>query len=226
MEPEAKVDPPCSYHCSNQMNVHLSYKVNVRGIVLGEDPPRKKKRSQIAGKVESKTNSAPGHDGGINEKSDEEGAEEYDEEDEEELDEQEKDNLDEQDVEEPDKEDEAVGGDGPPLPPPPGPVLVGPPLPTPPVPVLVWDSDFSGGRAFSCTGGVSLGRISIILNKAIGRPKSFSVYCTRHGCQFAKPLDRMPSRDEMLDWFVRGQSLPKERDVWVKERHRGMWPEP
>ncbi len=46
MEREAKVDPPRSYHCSNQMNGHLSYQVNVRGIALGEDPLRKKKRSQ------------------------------------------------------------------------------------------------------------------------------------------------------------------------------------
>ncbi len=164
----------------------------------------------------SKTNSAPGHDGGVNEESDAEGVQDSDEDEEDELDEQDEEDVDQKDVEEPDNQDE-VGGDGPPL---------SAPLVPVPVPVLVWDSDLKGGRAFSCPGGVSWGRISIILNKAIGRPKSFSVYCTRHGCQFARPLDRRPSRDEMLDWFVRGQSLPKERDVWVKERHRGMWPEP
>ena len=102
---------------------------------MGEDPPRKMKRSQIAGKAEGKTNSAPGHDGGINEESDKEGVEESDKEDEE-LDEQDEDNLDEQDVEEPDKEDDAVGDDGSPLP---------PPL----VPVLAWDRDFVGEQAYS-----------------------------------------------------------------------------
>ena len=53
------------------------------------------KRSQIAGKAECKTNSAPGHDGLINEESDEECVEESDKEDEG-VDEQDEENLDEQ----------------------------------------------------------------------------------------------------------------------------------
>ncbi len=125
--------------------------------------------------------------------------------------------MDQQDVEEPDNEDEAVGGDGPPLPAPPVPV---------PVPVLVWESDFSGGQAYSCPGGEPWGRISIMLNKTTGQPTNFSVYCRRHGCQFARPINRMPSREAMLGWFVDGQDLPKIKQDGVRDSHKIMWPEP
>ena len=190
---------------------------------MGEDPPRKKKRSQIAGKVESKTNSAPGHDGGINEKSDEEGAEEYDEEDEEELDEQDKDNLDKQNVEEPDKDAKAVGGDGPSMPPPPlpPPRIVRPP---PPDPVCVWDEESVCGQAYSCTGGQAWGTISIMIDQQNGRRIGVSVFCRRHGCQFAKLMNPMPSREAMLGWFVAGQAIPAVRNRGASDVHKQLWP--
>ena len=72
--------------------------------------------------------------------------------------------------------------------------------------------------------GVPWGRISVIRE---GTPReAVAIYCRRHGCQLMKLCSRCPSHPDILDWFVRGQAVPKGRSPALQGHHKRMWPDP
>lgn len=91
----------------------------------------------------------------------------------------------------------------------------------PAVPQVRFDSDT--GRVFSSDGDY-LGRVSVA--QPGEKNECLRVYCSRHGCNFRKRVTgNIPDTDEILQWFIAGQALPRDRAVGVQRRHKDLWPD-
>lgn len=69
-----------------------------------------------------------------------------------------------------------------------------------------------------------IGRITLL---RVGEPQeAFSVYCSLHGCQIMRRINRMPSKDKLLAWFLQGLHLPRGRDLGLQAKHKNTFPGP
>lgn len=96
----------------------------------------------------------------------------------------------------------------------------GPP-PLPPAPPLGPTYDPAIGRAHG-PGGQYWGRVTVIRPGQIS--EAISVYCGRHGCSVVKRVTASPGQDEILAWFVAGQSVPAGRTSTLQSHHKQLWP--
>lgn len=69
-----------------------------------------------------------------------------------------------------------------------------------------------------------IGRITLL---RVGEPQeAFSVYCSLHGCQIMRRINRIPSSDKLLAWFHQGLHLPRGRDLGLQAKHKNTFPGP
>ena len=69
-------------------------------------------------------------------------------------------------------------------------------------------------------GDVMLGRITTMRPGTPG--ESLSIYCRAHQCAKCVQVRKAPSHQAILQWFARGQDLP--RGAAHKAEHLRMWP--
>ena len=68
-----------------------------------------------------------------------------------------------------------------------------------------------------------LGRVSKI---HVGTPKeTFSIYCSRHGCNFMRGIVRRPSDAAIRQWFRDGEALDRVKSAENIGKHRAKWPD-
>ena len=102
------------------------------------------------------------------------------------------------------------------------PPLAAPLEPPPDAPAPRPRIDFSTGRALG-PDGEYWGRATLVRQGQ--KSESLCIYCSRHGCNICKRVAAgVPGTEEILDWFVAGQAMPKGRLPGLVTRHKSLWP--